>query len=86
MLLADTQESSPCICWLLGVGFLSPFASAQSLELAASKVLVSTAQADVNASFTLFSLKTYVGPWYQRVLLFLGVVQTGRFQAFFRLW
>lgn len=83
--IADTQESNPCICWLLGVGFLSPFASAQSLELAASEVLVSTAQTDVNASSTLFSLKTYVGPWYQRVLL-LGVVQTGRFQACFRLW
>lgn len=50
------------------MGFISPIASAQSLELAASKVLVSTAQAHVNASFTLFSLKTYVGPWYPRVL------------------
>lgn len=43
------------MCWLLGVGFISPFASAQSLELAASEVLVSTAQAHVNASFTVVS-------------------------------
>lgn len=60
------------MCGLLGVGFISPFASAQSLELAASEVLVSTAQAPVNANFTLFSLKTCIGPWYQRVLPFRG--------------
>lgn len=69
---ADIQESNLCVCWLLGLGFISPFASAQSLELAGSEVLVSAAQAHVNASFTPLSLNTCVGPWYQRVLPLRG--------------